>query len=134
MMNLKQNKVRPMREPKQERDREGLSPWCHTYASSSKQSFVTGLSTMLSFARRRTEHTRPFASDLTSKIFPSSQDHLGAVAPLMRMMSPGVRLLLGLVHFCLYCIIDKYSEIPLFQKSSAMYVIGLHLFLMYRSL
>lgn len=68
-----------------------------------------------------------------SKTLHMIQDPLGAEASATRIMSPRVRLFLGLIHFCLSCIMGRYSEGHLFQKSSAIYCACFHLFLMYRS-
>lgn len=82
-----------------QRERERVSSCDHTATSSSRHSFVTGLSKMLVFVWRRTERTTPFTSDLTSKTFPIIQDPLEAVASATRTTSPGIRFLLSAAHF-----------------------------------
>ena len=78
--------------------------------------------------------TNPLEPDFVLRTWPIIHDPLEAVASAMRTMSSEEKLLLGWVHFCLSCITCKYSDIYLFQKSSAIYCNCFHLPRMGRSL
>lgn len=101
--------------------------------SKRRQSLVIGLLRMLVLVWTFTERTSPLESAVVLRTLPIIHEPLGAVESAIITMSPGEKLLLCLIHFCLSCIASKYSDVHLFQKSSAMYCTCLHLLLMYRS-
>ena len=101
--------------------------------SKRRQSLVIGLSRMLVFVWTFTERTSPLESAVVLRTLPIIHEPLGAVASAITTISPGMKFLFCFVHFCLSCITSKYSNVHLFQKSSATYCTCLHLLLMYRS-
>lgn len=89
--------------------------------SNSMQSFVTGLSYTPVLVLIFTVLTSPFESGRTSSTLPRTQDPRGAVLSTTITMSPTVKSLLILVHFCLSCSKGKYSFVHLLQNRLARY-------------
>ncbi|XP_073343787.1 voltage-gated hydrogen channel 1 isoform X1 [Pagrus major] len=84
-------------------------------------------------ARIINERTSPCLSGKTSRTLPSGQEPRGAEESIITTISPAVKLLFFLFHFCLSWSKGKYSRIHLFQKRSERYCTCLQRLLTYRS-
>lgn len=73
------------------------------------------------FVLNWTDRPNPPLSGQVLNIFPNNQDPQGATGYMLTTMSPTVKLLRGLIHFCLSSSYGKYSLTHHFQKRSDRY-------------
>lgn len=92
-----------------------------------------GRSIILVFVCSLTDRTIPSESGFVSRILASGHKDRGEVGSTTNTISPTLRLVFALDHFCLSCISVKYSCVHLLQNKSAKYCTCFHRRLVYES-